>query len=461
MKTTRFLALMAISLAFFSVAAYAQGLSKKCVDELVAAQAKSKDVASFSKDLVTEVVKTKAQLKLPFGKPKDDKVTGIGVTVGCLKNFPETPDGVLATLKSVGLDALTGIAAGASLQPKTAVLPPPLPVLQVLAVSDPDKKCGEVEYDHATHGCKDGAVFTLPECGATHYNPETHGCALLVKCGTALYNSATHGCGKDGAVYPKCGETIYNPETYGCENNTVLAKCGSAFYNLATHGCSEDKAVLAKCDTLLYNAAVQKCENNAVVALTMEPAAPVVAVAEQAEEEQEDVRRFRFGIRAHGGPSMAEAFNFPGFGGGIAFMIPALGIYLVPEVSFAYRNVDIGSTDVTEMAVEVPVFFRFRYKKGNVVYFGIGPLFGLVLNSEVDGGYYQHYYSRESLDIGVATELGFRLGNHFNIDIRTLHSFTPDYDYYEYGYGYYGYSRYGGSSSSYLLQLQLGMTVLF
>jgi hypothetical protein len=142
----------------------------------------------------------------------------------------------------------------------------------------------------------------------------------------------------------------------------------------------------------------------------------------------------------------------------------------VPEVSFAYRNVSLGNADVTDMAVEVPIFLRFRHKKGNVVFFGIGPWIGYVLSSEAGSSQFflsRSYLSRSSLDIGVATELGFRLGDHFTIDIRTLHSFTPDYDYYEYIYGYgypsmYMYSqKLNQSSASYLLQLQLGMTVLF
>jgi hypothetical protein len=112
--TSRFNLALLACLVFALQTAFAQGLSKKCVDELVAAKAKSKDLGSFSKDLGIEVVKVKAQMKLPFGKPKDDKVTDIGMTVGCLKTFPETPDGILATLKSAGLSAATGAAADTS-----------------------------------------------------------------------------------------------------------------------------------------------------------------------------------------------------------------------------------------------------------------------------------------------------------------------------------------------------------
>jgi hypothetical protein len=482
---------LAALLALFGSAALAQGLSKNCVDELIAAQAKSKDAASFSKDLVAEVVKTKAQLKLPFGKPKDSKVTGIGMTVGCLKNFPETPEGVASTLASAGLSAATGAAAGAlggagaaglqaaNLQPKAAVFPPPLPAALPLkqcsgifntankfcydgTVYD---KCDGIEYNPKTHTCE-GGVAHATQCSEGQYNPETHGCgennAVFAKCGTVLYNPATHGCGEDNAVYPKCGGTIYSPEAYGCENNAVLPKCGETLYNISTHGCSEDKAVLPKCGEHLYDAAVQKCENNAVVAL--QAAAPAaLPAAEQCkdEESKEAPKKTRFGFRANIGGNMGDGFSFPNFGGGITLLVPLSSIYLVQEISFAHRSVDIGA-DITETAIEVPLIFRFRHNKDNLVFLGIGPLFGFVLSSEASSsGGNKYYFSRPAFDVGIATELGFRIGDHFTIDLRALHSFA-DYEYYEYSYNSYGYyERNNDSELFYLLKFQLGISLLF
>jgi uncharacterized protein (TIGR02145 family) len=87
------LAMVACSVFTFQTA-FAQGVSKTCIDEFASLPDKRKnfDLEKFlSKELPTEIVKVKAQMKLPIGKPKDSKVTDIGITVGCLKAFPEDP----------------------------------------------------------------------------------------------------------------------------------------------------------------------------------------------------------------------------------------------------------------------------------------------------------------------------------------------------------------------------------
>jgi hypothetical protein len=69
------------------------------------------DMLGFVKKLPVEVVKVKAQLKLPFGKPADNKKTGVGITVGCLKGFPEKPDEIMPLLKAVSMEMAIGIVA--------------------------------------------------------------------------------------------------------------------------------------------------------------------------------------------------------------------------------------------------------------------------------------------------------------------------------------------------------------
>jgi hypothetical protein len=168
----------------------------------------------------------------------------------------------------------------------------------------------------------------------------------------------------------------------------------------------------------------------------------------------------RFGIRGNLGGNMADGFNFPSFGGGITLLVPLSSVYLVQELSFVNRTVKLGA-DIKETLLEVPMIFRFRHNKDNLVFLGIGPLFSFILSSEASGSN-KYYLSRPSIDFGIATEFGFRLGNHFTIDIRTLHSLT-DYEYYEYSYnpngGYYNTEK--EEDLFYQLQFQLGVSVLF
>jgi len=61
------------------------------------------DMAKFMKELPQDVAKVKLQLKSPFGKPKDSDKTNSGLTVGCVKDLPESPAEVTSLLKDIGL----------------------------------------------------------------------------------------------------------------------------------------------------------------------------------------------------------------------------------------------------------------------------------------------------------------------------------------------------------------------
>jgi hypothetical protein len=86
-------------------------ISQSCMSEFSALATSDFDMLGFVKKLPTEVVKVKAQLKLPFGKPADSKKTGVGITVGCLKDFPETPSEIIPLLKDVSMEMAMGIVA--------------------------------------------------------------------------------------------------------------------------------------------------------------------------------------------------------------------------------------------------------------------------------------------------------------------------------------------------------------
>lgn len=69
-------------------------ISEACMEEFASLPEKKEDfdLLNLFKNLAPEVIKQKAKAKLPFGKPKDTEKTSIGVTVGCLKAFPESTD---------------------------------------------------------------------------------------------------------------------------------------------------------------------------------------------------------------------------------------------------------------------------------------------------------------------------------------------------------------------------------
>jgi len=229
--------------AFYTVSAQ---LPKKCIDEILALPDKNPkfDAVDFLKELSITVVKVKAQLLLPFGKPKDDKVTDIGVTVGCIKVFPESPAALAIAVKDIGIelakktgakaikgaigesddeeddDPADGAATGRAAAGRAAAPAQTGPVL---------KKCDFV-FNPERKFCYDGAAYD--KCDGMEYNPTTHICmgeiAQRALCDNVQYNPVIQRCGKDNAIEMKCTEdTWYNPATHACYNKSkIIAKCG-------------------------------------------------------------------------------------------------------------------------------------------------------------------------------------------------------------------------------------------
>jgi hypothetical protein len=169
-----------VGLIFAVIMVFAQGLSKKCTDELMAISwQKNFDIQSFLEELTIEVAKIKTKSKLSFREPVDNKITDIGITASCLKAFPEN-SGQIQTM-----------------------------------------------------------LANRPLCNGKQYNPLKQKCennVILAVCGTTAYDPTKHSC-KNNAVIARCGTTFYNPATHGCEDNTVLSRCGEILYNLVTHEC--------------------------------------------------------------------------------------------------------------------------------------------------------------------------------------------------------------------------------
>ena len=73
------------------------------------------DMQNFIKDLGISVAKTQGLCKSKFTCPADDKMTDVGLTAGCLKQLPTSPNEIINVLKEIGLnvgtDAVTQAAS--------------------------------------------------------------------------------------------------------------------------------------------------------------------------------------------------------------------------------------------------------------------------------------------------------------------------------------------------------------
>ncbi|MDR2580063.1 MAG: porin family protein [Fibromonadaceae bacterium] len=141
------------------------------------------------------------------------------------------------------------------------------------------------------------------------------------------------------------------------------------------------------------------------------------------------------------------------YGLGAYALIPVWGVYFVPEITIQHREPikDFNGLTVTETGIDVPLLFRFRYREENLIYLGIGPYFGVVLDLQdsQDETFKNH---RSASDVGFACELGFRINEHFSIDLRGLGSFSS--------YGFGEYMGIGGETPT-LMQVQIGVNYTF
>jgi len=191
-----------------------------------------------------------------------------------------------------------------------------------------------------------------------------------------------------------------------------------------------------------------------------------------------DGDEIRFGIRANFtvprvfpgtivmNSNEKEIFMDGGVGGGLSgfLVIPISSFHFVPELSVQYRkpiNIDNpealpkGTLAITEIAIEIPLMFRFLYSEDNLIYLGVGLFGGVVLDvteeppSDHDG--IKQFRSLGSPDYGLVLELGFRINENFSIDVRGTASAAP-----------YGIGEYLNSGDTpRLLQAQLGVNYTF
>ncbi|MCL2208463.1 MAG: hypothetical protein FWB90_10305 [Fibromonadales bacterium] len=304
-----------VGLAFSTV--YASSLSKSCIEEFIKLPEMKADfdMVTFMKDLPPEVIKIKAQSKLPFGKPADSKMTDIGITVGCLKQFPESVGEITPMLKDLSVEMAKNAVAGESgvagnsgadvksgfqsssekrvvkttdvvylrngqevkdavvirigvdeveykVGTRAAVYAVKKTDISAILHSDGAKEffCNGTSYNFETHFCHtDAQTYS---CGNKPYNPATQSChnnnQILNECRNA-YNPLTHFCHADGQTY-SCSNKPYNPVTQFCyNNNQVLNKCNGKDYNPATYFCHTDGKTYS-CDGKPYNPATHFCD---------------------------------------------------------------------------------------------------------------------------------------------------------------------------------------------------------
>jgi len=259
-----------ITVLFVFSTIFASSLSKSCIDEFVNLP-KTKadfDLEQFLNELPAEVLKVKAQLKLPFGKPADDKKTDIGITAGCLKQFPESANTIAPMLKDLGIAIAKDIAEN-----KLGIKENKL-----ASAENESAKNQNIIYMRSGQEVKN-AIISEIGIDELKYQVGTRGIVYIAKktdvssilyadgeqdffCNGISYNSATHFCHTDSKTY-SCGNKAYNPATQSCSNNTIYAECGNKHYNIATQFCF-DNIIYGKCGDKSYNPATQSCSGNTI-----------------------------------------------------------------------------------------------------------------------------------------------------------------------------------------------------
>jgi len=275
---------IAAGLAFSIV--FANPLSYSCKEEIMdLLEDYDLDMKAVMEDLVPVAVKVKAQAKAPlqflFGPGPDNKMTSIGVSVGCLKEFPESANAIAPMLKSLGMElakskvtSKSGAAkkggGGASSEQQSSQ--------RNGAVKTKNAKTKDIIYMLNGQEIRDVTVTEIA-IDEVKYKVGTRTVVYVLRktevsdilyangekdffCNGISYNLATHFCHTDNQTY-SCGNKPYDPSTQSCLDNVIYRKCGDEFHNIATHFCF-DNTTYEKCGNKLYNPSTQSCSDNVI-----------------------------------------------------------------------------------------------------------------------------------------------------------------------------------------------------
>jgi uncharacterized protein (TIGR02145 family) len=183
---TRNITLTAIAASFAFSTAFAGSLSKGCMEEIANLSGKSGfDAQKFISDLPSAAIKVKTQAKAPlqflFGPGPDNKVTDVGLTVGCLKTFPESPGEIQSSLMDVKSSLMgAGLEMG-----KNAV------------AGELGNNIDPVAFSGASSRC-DIKDYKTVKIGDQTWMAENLNCNVN---GSKCYGNKTENCNKYGRLY--------------------------------------------------------------------------------------------------------------------------------------------------------------------------------------------------------------------------------------------------------------------
>lgn len=266
------------------MATSASSLSEDCEEEILdLLEEYDFDMKAVIEDLVPVAVKVKLQAKAPLqfllGPGSDDKMTEIGVSVGCLKEFPESAGAATSMLKSIGLKFAKSTAANKLGATKKGVgnTKSGSQSSQKNEVAKSKKaEIKDIIYLLNGQEIKNATIFEISS-DEVKYKVGTRAIAYAAKkteisairyadgekdffCSGVLYNATVHFCHTDGKTY-SCGNQPYNPAKQSCSGNTIHDECAGKPYSPVTHFCHTDGQTYS-CNDWPYNPATHFCHTD-------------------------------------------------------------------------------------------------------------------------------------------------------------------------------------------------------
>lgn len=388
---------LTLLVAVFGVSsAFAQTLSKECIEQLVDLPSENPDfnLLEFVKALPKEVAVVKGKEKssgIPvlgglLGPGPDDKKTAIGMTVGCAKQFPMDAGGIMALAKDL------------------------VPEMAKAIIAD---KLGIARKDIPTE-------LSQVKC---FVEKNAQGSALQdlkpVLDALGFLGVEDEGCGTSKAAVVAAAPKTANAKA-AAKNNA--ADQGSDDLEKERLAIEKEKLALEREKLAMEREKLQKGKKS-----------------KEEEEKEERPRVTRYGILAelysvgeiddpdydnnydsHSG----ENYNF-GFGFGVIAEKPISRLWsAVAGVKFINREVDYYGASAKENLIGIPVGLKVMPFGGPIFYMTFGAQVDFIISSKVDD--YDIGKDRDDVDIGfLCVPLGWHIGNHFALELGVVVGPSP------------------------------------